>query len=266
MVLQSVRLELGEWSTRAITRRGGEHVVVFLHSLGADAMVWDSVTAALRCKATTVALDLRGQGASQSRRMPFTIGSLAADVVCCLDALRIDRCVLVGMSFGGMVAQAVSTAFRDRVTKLVLMDSACTLDDAQRRAWRERAGQAERLGMAGIVEETLARWFPRSVAQPDVVARSRLAKGMAAIKPWHYAAAALALADVDLVENAKNVEHATLVVVGEEDVALPPHCSALLAELIPQARLETLPGTGHCPPVEVPERVVGLLKEFVSEG
>jgi 3-oxoadipate enol-lactonase len=56
----------------------------------------------------------------------------------------------------------------------------------------------------------------------------------------------------------------TLVVVGEADSLTPPDQARALAQAIPGARLEIIPGAGHLPPVEQPEATTRSLREFLS--
>ena len=56
----------------------------------------------------------------------------------------------------------------------------------------------------------------------------------------------------------------TLVVVGEEDELTPPDIARALAAAIPGARLVTVPGGGHLPPVERPVETTRALLEFLA--
>ena len=77
--------------------------VVFLHGGGLNAHTWDLVCAALRRERHCVALDQRGHGESEwSPEMDYATESHAADVGAFVDALKLERFVLVGMSLGGV--------------------------------------------------------------------------------------------------------------------------------------------------------------------
>jgi pimeloyl-ACP methyl ester carboxylesterase len=56
----------------------------------------------------------------------------------------------------------------------------------------------------------------------------------------------------------------TVVMVGESDALTPPEQARTLAEAIPGARLEVIPGAGHLPPLEQPEEVTRRLREFLG--
>lgn len=262
--MQTELLQFEDWSTRAIVHGTGDRHVVFVHSLGADATVWTRVMERLPTGITSVAIDIRGQGSSRSQSTSFSIADLADDVMRVVGTLDIAECALVGMSFGGMIAQTAATRSRSAVRRLVLMDTACTIDESMREAWRERAQLAVNDGLGSLLTATLSRWFPPDVVPPEESLLRELEKSMRSIEPTQYAAAARALAAVDLRENAQSITQSTLVVVGERDIALPPSCSRLLRDLIAGSTLEVLPGLGHCPPLEDASAVARLLAKFLS--
>jgi pimeloyl-ACP methyl ester carboxylesterase len=60
------------------------------------------------------------------------------------------------------------------------------------------------------------------------------------------------------------IEHATLVLTGDEDNVIDWRNSELLAERIPNARLQVFPGTGHLFFWERPDEVAAALTEFLA--
>jgi 3-oxoadipate enol-lactonase len=67
--------------------------------------------------------DQRGLGRTSRPDIPYTMADFAADANALLDALEWNRCFVMGISFGGMVAQELALRYSDRVERLVL---ACT--------------------------------------------------------------------------------------------------------------------------------------------
>jgi 3-oxoadipate enol-lactonase len=70
-----------------------------------------------------LAYDQRGLGQTSRPDIPYTMADYAADADGLLDAVGWDRCMVLGISFGGMVAQELALRFPQRVERLVL---ACT--------------------------------------------------------------------------------------------------------------------------------------------
>ena len=67
-----------------------------------------------------------------------------------------------------------------------------------------------------------------------------------------------------VLERMSELQTPTLVLVGAEDKATPPAKARRLAEAVPGARLEEIPGAGHLSTVEQPEAVSRLLLEFLD--
>jgi 3-oxoadipate enol-lactonase len=61
------------------------------------------------------------------------------------------------------------------------------------------------------------------------------------------------------------IEAPTLVIVGDDDAATPPHKSQRIVELIPGARLVTIPDCGHTSTLEQPDVVTDLLRDFLAQ-
>ena len=228
--------------------------LVLIHSLGADLRLWDEVAAALATRFRVLRYDVRGHGKTTSPYGPVTIDLLRDDLRRLLDDREIERARIVGLSMGGMIAQAFAAANPERLDALVLAGTASEFDDGIRTAWHERAAAARRGGMAGLVETTVERWFPEAFRRQGGPALDRVRSMIVSIDPEHYAAAGEALEHLDLTARLKNIRVRTLVAVGELDAAIPPHYSAMLRDRITGAQLLTWPGVGHCPPLQIPER------------
>ncbi|MEU4576393.1 alpha/beta fold hydrolase [Nonomuraea sp. ATR24] len=97
--------------------------LVLLHGRTADHNDWNGITQHLARRHHVLVPDLRGHGASD-RPGTYAIPDMAEDVAGLLDALGIDRAVVVGHSLGGMVAYHLAMNHPGRVTRLVIEDSA----------------------------------------------------------------------------------------------------------------------------------------------
>jgi pimeloyl-ACP methyl ester carboxylesterase len=107
----------------------GEPACLLIHSLGGRLGFWHSTLAELRKDRRTVALDLRGHGASAPA--PFAgsgLDDFVDDVLAVADWLGLSRFVLVGHSFGATVALATAARVPGRILALVLVDPAGAFD------------------------------------------------------------------------------------------------------------------------------------------
>src|SRR5687768_10341378 len=94
--------------------------IVWLQGLGADHAAWTAQVFAFQSQFRCLRPDTRATGRTRDDGGPFTTADLARDIVALLDHLGIDAAHVVGLSFGGAIAQSVAIDFPDRVRRLVL--------------------------------------------------------------------------------------------------------------------------------------------------
>jgi pimeloyl-ACP methyl ester carboxylesterase len=127
-------VELGGIRIHYLDHPGGEPALVLLPGLSATAPIFeDLIGAGLTPRFRAVAVDLRGRGQSDgppagfdpaSPAAGYTMAEHAADVVRLLDALGLRRAVLVGHSFGGMLAFYLAAHHPQRIPRIVVLDAA----------------------------------------------------------------------------------------------------------------------------------------------
>ncbi|MGA2704252.1 MAG: alpha/beta hydrolase [Isosphaeraceae bacterium] len=127
-------VELGGIRIHYLDHPGGEPALVLLPGLSATAPIFeDLIGAGLAPRFRAVAVDLRGRGQSDgppagfdpaSPAAGYTMAEHAADVVRLLDALGLRRAVLVGHSFGGMLAFYLAAHHPQRIPRIVVLDAA----------------------------------------------------------------------------------------------------------------------------------------------
>jgi 3-oxoadipate enol-lactonase len=230
--------------------------LVLIHSLGADMHLWDGVAEAFAPYYRVLRYDVRGHGKTRNAYRPVTIDLMRDDLRDLLDARGIAKAHIIGLSMGGMIAQAFAAAYPERVDRLVLLDTAAERDQWMRDAWLQRAATARRDGMAALVEPTVARWFPEAFRSDPrnepILARVRAT--IAAMDAGHYAAAGEALAALAVGDRLGAIRAPTLVGVGSRDEALPPRFAEAIRDGISGAKLIVWDGVGHAPPLQIPEQ------------
>jgi 3-oxoadipate enol-lactonase len=179
----------------------------------------------------------------------------------------VDQVVLGGLSMGGYIAFEFLRQWRSRVRGLVLMDTRATPDDAEARRARDAAAALARdSGAEAIAEAMLPKLLaPSTLAErSDVVQRVR-----AMITKTPVAGIVGALAAMRDRPGSEPLLPAlaglpTLVVAGDSDSLPPPDQARAMAQAIPGARFALIPGAGHLPPVEQPDRVLTQLRDFLK--
>lgn len=234
--------------------------VLFVNSLGTDLRLWDAVLPLLPTHLRLIRYDKRGHGLS-AMGGGTTIEEHAADAIAVLETVAVRSAVIVGLSIGGLVAQAVATLRPDLVRALVLSNTAARLGTAE--SWAARIAAIESGGLESIADAVMERWFaPAFRARPDCA----LWRAMLARTPEAgYIAACRALASADRRTEAAALRLPVLVIAGGQDGASPPALVRETAALIPGAQVHEIPDAGHLPCVETPAAWAALVAPFLMD-
>lgn len=237
--------------------------VVFLHGLGLDLTWWDHQLAEFGRDHDVVALDLPGHGLSGRLDASPTFDVMARTVAGVLAQVGAGPAHLVGISFGGMVAQTLALTRPEMVRSLSLVATSCTFPEAARQAVRERARVTRAGGMAAIAPLSLERWFPLAfrMQRPDVL--DRAAKIMFQQDPEFHASLWDTVAALDVERRLSALTCPTMVVAGSEDLSASATAGQMIVNQIAGAELHVVAGCGHFPPVEAPEEFNALLRKFL---
>jgi len=104
--------------------------LLLMPGLTANAHSFDGLIAAgLAERMRVLALDLRGRGLSDKPDAGYSMADHAADVLGLMDALELDRIVLGGHSFGGLLTYHMAASHPDRVESCVVIDAPAEVDD-----------------------------------------------------------------------------------------------------------------------------------------
>lgn len=241
--------------------RSGAPTVLLVHGLLSDHRMWDRVTELVSRDHAVLRCDLRGHGRSSAPPAPYTMAQLADDVPALLDGLGIDRVHFVGTSLGGMIGQQVGARFGQRLLSLTLANTGAA--QTARQAWEDRIAVVRRSGVAALADATIDRWFPAAFqrAMPGEIARMRSI--LLDTSDEGYIGCASAVRDLAQLDLLPLIQVPTLVVAGTLDEAIPHAATARIAQLVPGARLVSLP-TGHQAAVEQPEAFAQAWREFAS--
>lgn len=142
----------------------GAPTLLLLHGLGATGTLnWFPSFGPLSERFRVVAMDLRGHGHGLKAGARYRLADCADDAIALMDALGVDRCIPVGYSLGGPVAQLMWYRHRDRVEGLVLCATSRNFRGHPLEQWGFR-------GIAGVVMALrLADMLPR-LNRPEPVA------------------------------------------------------------------------------------------------
>jgi 3-oxoadipate enol-lactonase len=240
-------------------------VLTLSHSLAASLDMWEPQVAALAGRYRVLRYDTRGHGGSEVPPGPYTLEMLADDVAGLLDALGIARTHFIGLSMGGMIAQAMALRHPEKLLSLVLADTSSRMPPESGPIWDERIAIAESQGMAALVDGTIERWFtaPFVARAPEVVDRVRMLIRTTA--PQGFVACSQAIRSLDYADRLREIHVPTLIIVGENDLGTPVAASEFMHAAIAGSKLLVLPSAAHLSNVEQAERFNESVTCFLAE-
>jgi len=240
-------------------------VLVLSHSIGADHAMWAPQVPDLLPHFQVLRYDTRGHGASEVTKGDYTVELLGNDVLRLADSLGIRKFAFCGLSMGGAIGQWLGLNAADRLTSLVLANTAPKF--GERSNWETRIKMVSEGGMGAIVDMAMQRFFsPQTVANPSAYA-SAIKSVLLATDPVGYMGCCAALRDFDMRDTLANIRVPTLVISGDRDVSTPwAGNGELLAREIPNARAVLLPAA-HLSNLDKPRSfLVALLESLLPEA
>lgn len=235
-------------------------VLVFSHSIGASLRMWDCVLPALAGRFRILRYDTRGHGLSSVPHGPYTIAQLGGDVLLLLDALHIGRANFCGLSLGGMIGMWLGAHAPQRITKLVLANTAARI--GTREGWDARIEAVRQGGMEQMADAVMERWFAARFRResPEKVVSARNAFRTTSVDG--YANCAAAIRDADLEPSLRLVEAPTLILTGAVDPATTAAEGRALEQQIHNSCYVELE-TAHLSAVEDPRGFSAAVLEFL---
>lgn len=239
--------------------------VVFLHAFPLNRTMWEPQVGALVGECRCIPIDFRGTGDS-AIAPPYSMDRYADDVAGVLDALQIERAVVIALSMGGYAAFSLWRRHRARIRGLVLADTRATADTiedvAKRRALIE---VAEEQGSAGVANALIARLVGPTTRdkRPDIYDAIHRMIAQSPVDGIIGATEAM-IERPDSTATCASIDVPTLVVVGDEDTLTPIAEARGLHRAIPASRFEILEQAGHLSNLERPAAFNTVVGEFLA--
>lgn len=244
----------------------GVPVIIFIHGFPFNKSMWNLQVESLRDFYRVITYDIRGFGNSDTGNEDFTIELFVKDLVSLLDALKIYKPFLCGLSMGGYIALNAIANYAGRFNALILSDTNCIADTAE--AKEKRMKTIENIRKSGVekyANESIKLFFaPESIAKNSEVidlAREMIVK--TSEKSLCNTLFALSVRK-ETCSNLEDINIPVLIMVGKEDNITPPSAAQLMHEKIKDSLLKIIENAGHLSNIENPEEFNLQLKMFVA--
>jgi pimeloyl-ACP methyl ester carboxylesterase len=250
--------------------------VLMLHGGGLFGASWAQLLVPLQKRYRAYAPDLPGCGLTYRidfHGLPFraTAQNMVNEI---MDALRLPKANLIGLSMGGYFALVFALAHPERVNKLVLIGEPAGSSPPNQ--WKKVVASPEmRMPQHVTLEDTRKAWADTTVAHlervdPTLIDADNADSNIPGyVDSWNSMLDDLASEkdlglSYGLRPELKNLRPSTLFIWGDKDFFGPPSEGQEMAALAPHARCEMVSDAGHAVWIDQPERCTKLVTNFLS--
>jgi pimeloyl-ACP methyl ester carboxylesterase len=246
--------------------------LVLISGLGYGLWQWHKMIPLLAEHFQVIVFDNRGAGGTDKPSGPYNVQMLAADTVGLLEAIDVDKVIIMGHSMGGFVAQEIAINYPQYVSKLVLSSTNfggpnhVPVTPEAMQVLSDRSGDPVDLVKRGVAIATAPGFTEANPAILQELIDYRLSNP---VPPEAYQAQmgvgmGLLSEEAAFEKRLKNVTVPTLILFGEHDKVVPPANAELLDKELPNSTVKILPDAGHIYPMEVPEAATQAVVEFAK--
>jgi pimeloyl-ACP methyl ester carboxylesterase len=248
---------------------------------GFDHSIYKPAYSALADCAQIIYLDHRGNGRSEDGpRESWNLAQWGDDVRAFCDALGIENPIVLGASFGGMVALAYATRHPAHPSKLVLISTEAAggshrdrrvalferfggpeVGALARRRFMEAQGHPDQASIAAWLRLAMPL-YTRTPRDPDI---ARRAVNRPEVLQWFTRPGGESLS-FDMLGDLSRIQCPTLVLGGEDDPMLPIECQADIAAALPAhlVQFERFENCRHAVVPDAPERAMAVIRDFIE--
>jgi len=246
---------------------GQSHPLVLIAGYTCDHTFWLPILDKLTAKFQVLIFDNRGVGQTKDNGIPFTLETMAEDVMALIQELGLIRPHILGHSMGGAVAQIIAQTYPDKINKLMILNSTAKINVRTRKVIENLLNLRKKNIPSDLLIETSMLWclssdyltnpeniiafkqaFQNNPYPQTVEDQERQLKALLAFDSNHWLHA---------------IKTPTLVVAAEDDIVDLPLEGQQLKEWIPNAEFKLTSG-GHVSPIEQPSQVAKIILNFLE--
>jgi poly(3-hydroxyalkanoate) depolymerase len=250
-----------------VQNHGNGKPLLLINGLGGSTDMWASIVDNLgHHRALT--FDAPGAGRSSMPAYPVTIRALADLAGAVLDQNEIESADVLGYSYGGAVAQQFAFDYPGRVRRLVLAATSCGVG--------AQPGSPRAMNVLATPFRFYSRTYFERIAAPayggrtgrNAAVREKMMQTRRAYPPSTYGYSMQIVGGANWTSRhfLHAIPHETLVICGDDDPLMPVANARMLAERIPNARLEIIARAGHLFLWDDAETAGPIISRFLEEG
>jgi 3-oxoadipate enol-lactonase len=244
----------------------GSSVIIFIHGFPFNKSMWNLQVESLKDKYRLITYDIRGHGNSDAGNEVFSIDLFVNDLINFMDALKIDKAILCGLSMGGYIALNAIEKYKERFDALILSDTQCIADTPE--AEKKRINAIESIRKTGVekyAEESIKNLFASESFTTRIKEIADVREMIVKTPEQSLCRTLLALSvRKETCHRLSEIKVPVLIMVGNEDKITPPAAARFMHEIIEGSLLKIIDHAGHLSNLENPDEFNVQLKRFVA--
>lgn len=244
-----------------ITGPSEGRALVLGNSLGTDTRLWRSQVAVWSKKNRVVCFDYPGHGDAPMASLS-NIGDIAAGLLASLDDAGIHTFAYCGISMGAAAGIELAAMAPDRVSSLILANTAASFGPSE--FWQARIDKSRAEGMSGVAEQTVSRWIREEHARRDPALVAFLTRMFCDTRVEGYVQCCQAVRQFDASPLLASVSAPTLIIAGSHDRATTVAQAHVLHQGIRDSRCTELAGA-HLSNLDDPNAFNALVDAHLSQ-
>jgi len=241
--------------------------VIFIHGFPFNKYMWQAQINLLKDKYHVIAYDVRGHGNSELGTEELSIDLFGEDLIGFMNALKLDKVILCGLSMGGYITLNVLSKHQDRFMGALLCDTTCTADSPEGKEKRKKNIERVKVeGLTNYTEESLKILFaPESLTNhAEIVEKIRNTIVNTPVETITKTLTALGNRE-ETCSKLAQIKIPVTILVGEKDMLTPISTARLLHENILNSTLHLISEAGHLSNLENPNQFNMILDDFLKQ-
>jgi len=243
-------------------------IIIFIHGFPMNKSMWNAQVEEFENNYRVIAYDVRGHGGSDAGNENFSIELFVNDLICFMDALKIDSAVLCGLSMGGYIALNAVVNYHKRFSALILCDTNCTADTPESKIKRVKTVESiTKTGVEKYADESLKNLFaPESFATIKEEIEDVRTMIINTSKPSLCKTLLALSARLETCDKLPDIKVPVLILVGKKDKITPPSVAQLMHERIKGSSIHLIAHAGHLSNIENPYDFNKQLSKFMESS
>lgn len=240
--------------------------IIFIHGFPFDKSMWVRQMEELKVNYRVIAYDIRGYGHSDDKSQDSSIELFERDLLFFMDAIRLDKAILCGLSMGGYIALKAISGHPDRFEALVLCDTSCMADTPETKAKRMLAiASIKDNGTVEYAEEVINNLFTPEAFSTIGAEIAVIKEEIANLSRQTLCKTLMALASrKETCSKLIGIKVPVLIMVGSEDKITPPAAAKFMHDKIKGSVMVVLDHAGHISNMENHTEFNNQLLKFLS--